>query len=119
MNTAQYKDKLLAEKALLEQELGAIGHTNPQNPDDWHPEPERGGVVETADKNLAADRLEDFEERVAVNAALEERYREIENALLRVESNTYGTCAVCGGPIEEERLEANPAAATCKTHMGA
>ena len=33
---------------------------------------------------------------------------EVEAALGRIEDGTYGTCAVCGKPIAEERLEAVP-----------
>jgi DnaK suppressor protein len=38
---------------------------------------------------------------------------EIDAALDRVESGSYGTCAVCGGDIGEGRLEARPIARTC------
>lgn len=38
---------------------------------------------------------------------------EIDAALQRLESGTYGTCERCGQPIGEARLEARPAAATC------
>jgi RNA polymerase-binding protein DksA len=38
---------------------------------------------------------------------------EIDAALVRIEKGTYGTCAVCGRPIGEERLEAVPYAKLC------
>jgi DnaK suppressor protein len=38
---------------------------------------------------------------------------EIDAALGRIESGTYGICAVCGRPIDEERLEAVPYAKLC------
>jgi RNA polymerase-binding protein DksA len=38
---------------------------------------------------------------------------EIEAALARIDSGTYGLCSVCGGPIGEERLEAVPYATLC------
>lgn len=38
---------------------------------------------------------------------------EIDAALQRLESGTYGTCERCRQPIGEARLEARPAAATC------
>jgi DnaK suppressor protein len=39
--------------------------------------------------------------------------REIEAALRRIADGSYGTCAKCGAPIEPQRLEALPTAATC------
>lgn len=38
---------------------------------------------------------------------------EIEQALVRLDNGTYGTCIVCGQPIPEKRLEAIPWAARC------
>ena len=35
---------------------------------------------------------------------------DIDQALLRIEEGSYGTCARCGRPIEERRLEAMPTA---------
>ncbi len=38
---------------------------------------------------------------------------EIEAALERIEDGSYGSCAVCGRPIGEERLDAVPYATLC------
>lgn len=38
---------------------------------------------------------------------------EIDEALARIEAGTYGTCAVCGAVIPEERLAAVPYAILC------
>jgi DnaK suppressor protein len=38
---------------------------------------------------------------------------EIDEALWRIEAGTYGTCAVCGAVIPDERLEAVPYAILC------
>ncbi len=38
---------------------------------------------------------------------------EIDEALWRIEAGTYGTCAVCGSVIPEERLDAVPYAVLC------
>ena len=36
--------------------------------------------------------------------------RDIDDALRRLDDGTYGLCVVCGRPIPDERLEANPTA---------
>lgn len=41
--------------------------------------------------------------------------RDVEQALARIESGTYGRCAKCGDAIPAERLEALPDADTCVT----
>ncbi|GAC1518168.1 MAG: hypothetical protein NVS1B12_09890 [Acidimicrobiales bacterium] len=41
---------------------------------------------------------------------VETELRDIEDALRRLEEGTYGQCEVCGQPIPDERLEANPTA---------
>lgn len=40
---------------------------------------------------------------------------EVDAALSRIASGTYGTCEKCGEPIAEARLEARPTARTCVT----
>lgn len=41
---------------------------------------------------------------------------EVDAALDRVAAGTYGTCEVCGQPVDPERLEARPTARTCVEH---
>jgi DnaK suppressor protein len=55
-------------------------------------------------------------ERLATTAAarsLSESLKEIDRALAKVDSGTYGICDRCGGSIPDARLDARPAAATC------
>lgn len=42
---------------------------------------------------------------------------EIESALDRIDGGRYGMCEVCGDPIEEDRLEANPFLKVCIDHF--
>lgn len=111
-----FKEKLEAELAILEAELKTVGRHNPKNPADWEAKPEPLDVL-PADANEVADRIESYEENIAILTDLEIRYNEVKAALTRIEAGTYGTCSVCGGPIEVERLEANPPATTCKRHL--
>lgn len=40
----------------------------------------------------------------------------VDRALVRIDDGTYGTCAVCGGAIGDERQAAVPATDRCITH---
>lgn len=111
-----FKKKLEEEKELLERELKGVGRVNPDNPNDWEPTPADLNIP-ASDKNDMGDAIEEYEERTAVEVELENRLNEVEAALGRIEKNEYGVCRVCGKEIEKERLEANPAAQTCKEHI--
>lgn len=115
INLDTFKKKLLAEKKLVETELGTVGRRNPENAADW--EPVAAVLERPAERDEVADKLESFEENVALVRQLESRLGEITTALERIEHKAYGVCSVCGKSIETERLEANPAATTCKAHM--
>jgi len=116
MDTEKYKVRLEEEKALLEKEMSGIGQINPSNPKDWEATPENDGELDI-DDNVKADNHEEFAERAGILADLEVRHQNVVSALERIEKGTYGTCEVSGEEIEEERLDANPAATTCKMHM--
>lgn len=111
-----FKSRLESEKKTLENELSSVGRINPSNPEDWEATPADLNIPQ-ADKNEVADQMEEFEERAAVEKALEDRLVEIKEAINRMESGSYGKCNVCGEEIEEKRLEANPAAETCMGHI--
>ncbi len=49
----------------------------------------------------------------AIAGELLENLAEIDNALTRLESGSYGTCESCGRPIGEDRLTAIPSATLC------
>jgi|GraSoiStandDraft_36_1057302.scaffolds.fasta_scaffold860125_1 RNA polymerase-binding transcription factor DksA len=52
-------------------------------------------------------------EAEALAASLREALDEVERALHKMETGTYGSCETCGKPITEARLEAMPAARQC------
>jgi DnaK suppressor protein len=115
IDTSTYKNRLEEMRASLEAELATLGIHNPDNPSDWIATPEP--VVNEPDPNDVADRVEDWDERRATLSLLETRYNNIVRALERIEEGTYDSCEVCGKPIEEARLNANPAARTDTEHM--
>jgi DnaK suppressor protein len=114
MNTQGYKTKLEEEKKLLESELAPLGHVTPTG--EWDAVPPAQSMPE-ADENDLSDRSEDYEERTATVQALNARLDDINKALTSIEADTFGICESCGKHIEEDRLEANPAAQTCKECM--
>ena len=116
LDTRHFKERLETELGEVEESLKKIGQRNPSNPADWEARPGNLNVLE-ADRNEAADRIEAYEENSAILKELEIRYNNIKLALEKIEKGTYGVCEVSGEPIEEERLEANPAARTCTAHI--
>ena len=115
-NTEHFKEKLEAEKKKLETELSGVGRRNPSNPSDWEPTPPADSDGPEADPIDIADTSIGFDTNASIVADLETRYNEVLSALSRIEDGSYGTCKGSGEPIEEARLEADPAAATCITH---
>ena len=113
---AHYKEILEAERVKLEKDLGDLGVHNLNIEQDWIATPAQA-PVSTADPNVVADRAEDWEERRATVEDLEIRWNNVKRALEKIENGTYGTCELCSAPIEDDRLDANPAARTCKTHI--
>jgi RNA polymerase-binding transcription factor DksA len=114
-NINKYKKLLEQEKAKLLKELSTIGQKNPSNEKDWEATPTNLDS-DTADENETADMIEEFEGNSAILKQLEIQLLEVESALGKIESNTYGKCNVCGAEIPENRLEANPASLTCIEH---
>jgi RNA polymerase-binding transcription factor DksA len=53
------------------------------------------------------------EKDLSILENVEAELADIEHALSRLNDGTYGTCEVCGRPIDDDRLEAVPAARLC------
>ncbi len=117
INLPYFKKKLEGEKQILAAELSRFGIFDKETKD-WQAVPNQD-ALDAVDENDAADRFEDFEERTAIVSVLEERMKDIVDALKKIEEGGYGICEVSNGPIEPKRLEANPAARTCMAHMNA
>lgn len=115
MKTEPYRQKLEAEKAKLEEEMGRIGRPNLRVPGDWEPVPPENSME--ADLVDQADITLNRETNAAILNDLEARYDSVLAALKRIGESTYGTCTVCGKTIEAARLAADPAATTCTEHL--
>ena len=116
-NIKFYKELLEKELFSLEEELKSVGRVNPENPSDWEGTPGDTENIDSEDENSLADKFEEYEERNAIETELDVRLHEIKSALERIKNEEYGVCKICGKEIEEARLEANPAAETCKAHL--
>lgn len=116
IDSTAYKTRLEAMLEDITNELASLGVHNPDVPEDWIATP-RGTEVGDADPNVEADKAEDWNERRATLAELEVRYNNIRRALKKIEDGAFGVCEVSGEEIETDRLDANPAARTCKTHI--
>ncbi len=111
-----YKEKLTAELATLTAELEGIGSYDAIS-DNWEASPDHEEDLGDADENSSADVVENWNERRATLSALEREYHDVKKSLLKIEAGTFGTCEICGGPIEEGRLEHKADARTCIAHM--
>lgn len=116
METSAYKEALTAERDALITSLEELGIRDPNNPADWITVPDEPSKNAT-DPNDFGDRSEEWQERRGTLSALETRFNNIKRALQKIEDGTFGTCELCTEKIESDRLTANPAARTCKTHI--
>ncbi len=115
-NTQRFKYMLEKEKEMIEKELATVGRKNPDESEDWEAtEPEMN--TDTAEDGEVAYTIAQFENNRGIVTQLETQLGEVTAALKKVEEGTYGVCETCGEKIEEDRLEANASARTCKTHM--
>ena len=117
LDTQKFKEKLEAEKTTLTEEMQKIARINPDSKkEDWEAKGADLNVLQ-ADQNQRADVQEEYELNNTLLKDLEIRYNNVKDALSRIEDGTYGVCSIGGEQIETDRLEANPAATTCKAHI--
>lgn len=117
IDNSKMKEKLEEEKKMIENDLQSIGVKNSKNSAAWEASQKNVNDEEPSDRTETADAITNYESDVAIVSTLDTRLLEINDALERIEKGTYGTCKVCKRRIEEDRLEANPAASTCKEHL--
>ena len=115
LNKKKIKDKLEKERDVLLEEMRGMGKLNPET-GDWEAIPEEVDVPE-ADPNDIAGRFENFEAISSMLWTLELRLKNILKALKGLNRESFGKCEVCKKDIEMARLNANPAATTCKKHL--
>ena len=84
-------------------------------------ESESLGELSDADQHQADVGTETFEREkdLSILERVEAELADVERALERINDGTYGRCEACGKPMDEERLEAVPAARLCLADQAA
>lgn len=93
------QDRLLNERAKIEEELGNLRELMQAEVD---VEPDEGDAE-----------IFEREKNAALIAVLERKIQDIDSALRSIEKGQYGICERCGNPIEAGRLEVKPDATLC------
>lgn len=115
-DTQQLKERLEQERIKLVAELDKLGSRDQTKGTAWTVRmPDLD--IQQSDENELADKAEELHIDSIVLDELEARYRLVCHALDKAANGSYGVCELCGTPIEYDRLEANAAARTCKTHL--
>jgi len=105
----ELKQKLLDEKKRIEENIARAGASRKGMDREYEtafPEIER-------DQEENADEMEMYESNLAVDESMKTELEKIDEALLRIEKETYGTCSNCRKEIPLERLRAYPQADVC------
>ena len=108
VDTERFRSLLLEERGRVEHALRRLHEENPGTVTE-------GEEEETFDNHLgdAAAMTFDREMDYSLEGNSGHVLAAIDEALRKIEEGTFGTCARCGKPIAQERLEAMPYATKC------
>jgi RNA polymerase-binding transcription factor DksA len=105
------RDDLEKEKEIILGELERIAVKNPVVKGDYKTVFPKAGENDTPDER--AQNVTGYEEERAIEQNLELRLKAIDEALDKIDKNSYGICDKCSSPIGEKRLKAIPVARFC------
>jgi RNA polymerase-binding transcription factor DksA len=116
IDTEEARTLLVDEQARLQQ----IRTSLTLEPVDGLGEREALSELSLADQHPADVATETFEREkdVSILDNVDEQLRDVEDALQRLDQNTYGRCEICGKEIGDERLRARPEARFCIDDQG-
>jgi len=119
----ELKLALEKERDLLTKELETIATPDPNVKDDWdikHSEWGENQITsqEELESGESVNEIDEDMKNKALSDSLELRLRDVNDALGKMENDTYGICEFCKKDIPIERLMANPAAKTDIEHAG-
>ncbi len=98
---AESKKKLLQERALLEEEVEKLKKTG-------------FGHDGVDDEEAKASEVEQIENNGSVADVYSARLVDIDSALEKIESGSYGRCEKCGKELSEEVLRLDPESRLCE-----
>lgn len=109
IETGEFRERLLEERRRLQDTLERLREENPGSLEDETSE------LSFVDNHMGDVATATFDREL--DEGLEEgagrRLEQVDRALAAIADGSYGTCAVCGKPIAEERLRAVPWATLC------
>jgi DnaK suppressor protein len=111
VNPDHARDLLTAELTELDERARFAAETREQASAD----PNEEGALGQHPGDYGTEVTTTMESELLVDTVGDQRRRVVE-ALGRLDAGTYGRCAVCQEPIDDERLEARPEAETCRKH---
>lgn len=105
------RQRLEQDKQRLQATLDSRSEEDPSD----EPQQSSTGELSSYDQHPADAGTETFEREKdeAITTSIEQQIEEIDAALERVESGTYGKCEKCGVDIDPARLEAQPMTRFC------
>lgn len=103
------QERLAQEKERIEKTLLSFAKKDPARAENYDTSfPSFGTALDES-----ADEVEEYENLLPQEYALELGLKDINLALLKLAEDRYGQCENCGGDIPLERLSVNPEAKTC------
>ncbi len=106
----EIKERLESEYKELTKDIGDISKKDPKaiKADFITLFPEYGD-----DEDENAGEIAAYSNNIALEDKLEKEFRDVQNALRRIEKDEYGKCKYCGQEISEDRLRARPTSTSC------
>jgi DnaK suppressor protein len=108
LDSTTHRDALIADRATTERRIVSLER-------DWSGIVESSAMTSTDDEHDPEGATIAFE-RAQIETLIEQaraHLDEIDDALERVRTGSYGNCESCGQPIAAGRLEARPFSTTC------
>jgi RNA polymerase-binding transcription factor DksA len=108
----ELKKALEEERREIEKTLGGVSEKQ-EKTNEW--ETKFPNMDENDDQSIedAADEVEEFTTNIAIKEALENKLKDINEALEKIKNGTYGKCEECNKEIPLERLIINPSTKYC------